>query len=227
MAEHENNPKEVTSYEFNKKLSKITAELSNQPLKKERAVNKFADGAEYLPIEIVESKLDLYFPLSWQTTNFQWGVVANELVGSLELHVWNPVLRQWITRTGTGGVPIQMRSEDKGGSGDLTDVNNKVKVTLQKDFPHLKSEALKNAAKSLGQTFGRDLNRDTSTDPVQLDDIAEILSQIEAIEDKQMLIDYYKDLPNLAKQSSEIQSKFKAQKLKIEYGNQKQGGNDE
>ena len=38
-------------------------------------------------------------------------------------------------------------------------VENKIKNTLVKDFPHLKAECLKNAAKSLGVAFGRNLNR--------------------------------------------------------------------
>ena len=38
-------------------------------------------------------------------------------------------------------------------------IENKIKNTLVKDFPHLKSECIKNAAKSLGVRFGRALNR--------------------------------------------------------------------
>jgi hypothetical protein len=40
-----------------------------------------------------------------------------------------------------------------------SDVDAKIKNTLVKDFPHLKAECIKNAAKSLGKYFGRDLNR--------------------------------------------------------------------
>jgi hypothetical protein len=41
-----------------------------------------------------------------------------------------------------------------------SDVDAKISNTLAKDYPHAKAEALKNAARSLGRCFGRDLNRD-------------------------------------------------------------------
>jgi hypothetical protein len=42
---------------------------------------------------------------------------------------------------------------------------------LVKDFPHLKAECLKNAAKSLGPLFGRNLNRNQEDEVVYLTDI--------------------------------------------------------
>ena len=44
----------------------------------------------------------------------------------------------------------------------ISDVNAKLKNALQMDLPHAKAEAIKNAAKSLGDKFGRNLGRKTS-----------------------------------------------------------------
>lgn len=112
------------------------------------------EGFDYLPIAHVEAQLDEIFLGLWQTKNFRWQVVANEIIGSIDLEVFNPVANAWITRTGTASVPIQQKS----GSAP-TDVDAKYKNALVKDFPHLKADCVKNAAKALGRRFGRDLNR--------------------------------------------------------------------
>lgn len=217
-------PEAITEHEFHQQLKNISAEMSNPPLQSEVKTNKFADNAKYVPIEIIEAKLDLYFPMAWQTANFKWQVVANEIVGSMDLYIWNPVLGQWIQRTGAGGVPIQMRSKEKGGSDDLTDVNNKVKVTLTKDFPHLKAECLKNACKTLGQTFGRDLNRDNPVEPIQPEAINDYLEALNACQSYKEAVQTINELPPLVQQTNEIQSRFKA--IKLAFKHQKKEGNN-
>lgn len=202
---------------FQDKLVKIVNELQNQPLETEKQTNPWAENAVYIPIETIEAKLDLYFPLSWQTSNFNWQVIANEIVGSLDLTIYNPVLGAWITRTGAGAAQIQQVSKKKGGSGDPTAINEKLQSTLTKDFPHLKAECLKNAAKSLGQTFGRDLNRSSASEPVQEQDINQALEGVNNCTTKKELLDYVKSLPRLVQQSKELQSRVKAKKLEFEY----------
>jgi hypothetical protein len=96
---------------------------------------------------------EMFFGL-WQTENFKSQVVVNEIIGQIDLVVFHPVIKEWIRRTGTGITPIQMQR----GSG-ITEVSKKIHNTLVKDYPHLKTECLKNAAKSFGKRFGRDLNR--------------------------------------------------------------------
>jgi hypothetical protein len=133
--------------------------LAVPPPEEELDVNKFANNAKYLPISYIENKLDeLYFG-AWEVTDFKFQVVANEISGSLQLRVFHPVLQIWLSRTGAAAVQIQMISKNNGGDGDITNVRNKITNTLEKDFPHLKSECIKNAARSLGKAFGRDLNR--------------------------------------------------------------------
>jgi hypothetical protein len=141
---------------------KFTMRLHDAPAPNDVKINDQARGAKYLPISIVEMKLDELFAGLWQTKGFNYSVIANEVVGVIELGVFHPVLKEWIWRTGTAATMIQQVSKRSGGNGDITDIGQKIKNTLVKDFPHLKSECLKNAAKSLGKAFGRDLNRDVT-----------------------------------------------------------------
>jgi len=127
--------------------------LNKQPSKSQIKINEQARGAKYLPIGVIEAKLDEAYSGLWQTRNFRTQVIVNEVVGSIELHVFIPNVG-WLVREGAAAVMIQVEK----GKG-ITDPNNKIKNTLVKDYPHLKSECIKNAAKSLGVTFGRNLNR--------------------------------------------------------------------
>ena len=128
--------------------------LNETPDNNNVKINKMANNSKYLPINLIERKLDEFYSGLWQTKNFQTEVIANEIAGSIELLVFNPLAKEWITRTGTGAVMIQT------SKGQPATVENKIKNTLVKDYPHLKAECIKNAAKSLGVIFGRNLNRD-------------------------------------------------------------------
>lgn len=137
------------------KLESFTERLHDQPLPKQIKVNKHANDSKYIPIAVVEKKLDELFFGLWQIKNFRWQVVTNEIIGSLELGVFHPVAKTWIWREGAGAVMIQQKKNSA-----IDDITAKIKNTLVKDFPHLKAACLTNAAKSLGPAFGRDLNRD-------------------------------------------------------------------
>lgn len=110
---------------------------------------------EYLPISKLEMLLDEYFFGQWSTSNIQTQVFANEILVSLELTLVHPVTGWVITRLGAASIPIQ---QDKGAK--VTDVEAKKKNALVKNFPAAKAMAFKNACKTLGKMFGRDLNRD-------------------------------------------------------------------
>ena len=140
-------------------LDFVNSLLNAAPKESEIKINKLASNSKYLPVSFIEMTLDEIFGGLWQTKNFTSQVVANEIIGTIELGVFHPILREWIWRTGAGAVMIQQKSVENGGSGDITRIADKIKNTLVKDFPHLKAECLKNAARSLGKVFGRDLNR--------------------------------------------------------------------
>ena len=91
---------------------------------------------------------------------FKAEVIGNELVGSLELSYFHPTFHTWITRIGSAGTMIQYKSVKNGGSGDITEIRDKIINTLVKDYPHLKAECFRNACLSIGKSFGRDLNRE-------------------------------------------------------------------
>lgn len=129
--------------------------LHRSPAKDEIQVNTQAKNSKYVPISFLEMKLDELFFGLWSTERFNYIVVANEMVGSLEVKYFHPVHKVWLRRIGAGAVMIQ---QEKGA--DITDISKKYKNTLTKDFPHLKAECFRNACLSIGKTFGRDLNRD-------------------------------------------------------------------
>lgn len=140
-------------------LEKFQRKLNEEPPKNEIQVNEAAGGSIYLPISFVQMKLDeLYYGL-WESEITHVQVVANEIIGYGYLEVTHPVTGTKIRRAGAGAVMVQMKSEKAGGNGRISDVENKIKNTLVKDFPHLKAEIEKSAAKTLGKIFGRDLNR--------------------------------------------------------------------
>ncbi len=137
-------------------LQNFTELLNKAPDPKKVQVNKNANNSKYLPISSVEAKLDQLFFGLWETKNFKWTREVNEMVGSLELSVYHPVIKEWITKNGVGAVPIQQ--EAKTPIADI--LAKKYKNALVKDFPHMEAECIKNAAKKFGKVFGRDLNRD-------------------------------------------------------------------
>lgn len=135
-------------------LERFNQRLNTPPPKEEIKENKFADNAKYLPISFVQMTLDeMYFGL-WETVNFTKQVIVNEIVGSVELRVFHPVIKQWITKTGVAATPIRLVKDS-----EVTDVSAKIKNALTQDAPHLLADCIKNAAKQLGKRFGRDLNR--------------------------------------------------------------------
>lgn len=140
--------------EYRQRLQAYSKLLNQIPKLEEIKENPFANKAKYLPISFVEMELDEMFFGLWQTENFKSQVVVNEIIGQIDLVVYHPVIKEWIRRTGNGSTPIQMEK----GSG-ITEVQKKIHNTLVKDYPHLKTECIKNAAKSFGKRFGRDLNR--------------------------------------------------------------------
>lgn len=125
------------------------------------------DGkAKTLPISFIETTLDeLYFG-QWSTENFTYQLVANEVIGSLELIVVHPITGHTIRRTGAASiqitvdaVPDDIKNDRQQKNRWALDPSNKKSNALDMSFPKLKAECTKNAAQSLGRIFGRDLNR--------------------------------------------------------------------
>lgn len=143
---------EMTAWRI--KLQNFLQRLNAAPNPDEVRTNQHAGNTLYLPISYIEMSLDELFFGLWETKDFKWQTMANEIVGSITLRVFHPVANQWIERTGASATMIRQQK----GAG-ITDLNAKIHNALEMDFPHLKADCIVNAAKSFGKSFGRDLNR--------------------------------------------------------------------
>lgn len=145
------------------KTEQFTTILNRDP--KPESLDNTPDGkAKTVTISHIEMTLDEMFFGQWSTENFKWSAISNEVQGSLELTVINPITGREIKRIGAASIIIQV---DKTPDG-LTQTqrnewalnpSNKKSNSMDLGFPKLKAECLKNAAQSLGKIFGRDLNR--------------------------------------------------------------------
>lgn len=149
-------------------LEKFLIRLNKEPNPAEIA--KTPDGkANDLPISYVEMTLDELFFGLWSTRNFTTKLISNEVVGELELEVIHPITHQTITRIGSAAIQIMVDKVPDGVSGQARnqwalDPSNKKPNALDMAYPKLKAECTKNAAKTLGKVFGRDLNRRDKVD---------------------------------------------------------------
>lgn len=168
---------------------------------------KIPDKGEYetIPIDIIETTLDEVYMGLWETTNFHYQVMANEIVGHLDLRVFDPSAKVWLTRLGFGAVTIRQKKDS-----DITDISAKIKTALQMDFPKLRTACIKNAAKTLGAKFGRHLNRkfEDSYETIYSDEIElapkleELQSKMKECKTKEELTALWKQYPNLHENSA-------------------------
>lgn len=186
-------------------LEAFTKKLHEAPPAPELKKNKFANNALYLPISFIQTKLDEVYAGLWNWEFKGYSVIANEVVGHGLLEVFHPSAGVWLRRSGTAAAMIQMVSTEKGGSGDITNIRDKITNTLVKDFPHLEAECLKSAAKKLGPMFGRDLNREhTDTyQPIYGDEVEAnveleaIIDELKAAKSLNELLQIWNDRPDL------------------------------
>lgn len=144
-------------------LQDFLRRLNSEPEVSE--LDRTPDGkAKTLPISFVEMTLDELYLGIWGTTKFTTKLIANEVVGEVELWVKHPITGEIITRSGAAGIIIQVDKAPENIQGQernswALDPANKKPNALDLGYPKLKAECVKNAAQSLGKIFGRDLNR--------------------------------------------------------------------
>lgn len=149
--------------DFRIKLQNFVQIISKVPNPKE--LQKTPDGkAFYLPIDFVETSLDELFFGLWETKEFQWKPIANEITASITLRVFHPTAKTWLERIGAASIQVMVDAAPKDLTGQqknrwYLDLNNKKPAALDMGLPKLKTDCIKNAALSLGNAFGRNLNR--------------------------------------------------------------------
>ena len=110
-------------------------------------------NSNYIPIRIVETLLRSIFGVYQTEMIGEPKLIGNSVTVSVQLTVYHPVLKEWVTHTGLGSVPIQVK---KGASPvDFTQIHA---TALHKNAPAALGFAISNAAKKFGRIFGSSLN---------------------------------------------------------------------
>lgn len=135
------------------KVGELKDILNQSPNKGWIKDHPFANGVKYLPIDKVETMLDMIFQ-QWRVEVLSISQLAQSICCTIRLHYLNPVTKEWSYHDGVGAVPLKT---DKGFSAaDLAHIKSDAVAT---GAPSAKSFAIKDAAEHLGKLFGRDLNR--------------------------------------------------------------------
>lgn len=129
-------------------ITPVTAEqfseiLDADPLPEEIKQND--DGSLYLPISIVQNKMDKIFGHSWSWSFERETMGKTGATGVGTVHYTHPVTGQYIHRTGTAAINFEGQ--------------------MRLDFPRLDAQTFLNASKKIGRCFGRDLNRNIEDAP--------------------------------------------------------------
>jgi len=162
-------PNENDRKDWLRELQSFTAFLNKPVDPKELKEHPLVKGAKYLPISRMEMRLDTLFFGLWKTENFRWEVIENEVAASIDLSVYHPFAKMWITRTGAMATQIMVNypnaiPKDKKNEW-ANEIKHKKPTALQMGmFSSLKADCFKNACLSLGKTFGRDINRDDTAE---------------------------------------------------------------
>lgn len=127
--------------------------LNQQPNKAWVKDHPIAKNVKYLPIDKVETMLDMIFQ-QWKIEIKSVNQLAQSICAVVRLHYLNPITNEWSYHDGVGATPLKT---DKGASAaELGAIKNDAVAT---GAPSAVSFAIKDAAEHLGKLFGRDLNR--------------------------------------------------------------------
>jgi len=116
--------------------------------------------AMYLPIARQEWLMTRIF-INWYPEVLDVKLIANSVAVTLRVHYMNPTDGKWQWVDGVGAVPLQT---DQGAGA--TDFMKLKSSSVQMALPAAKSYAFKDAVETLGNIFGKDVNR---LDPINYD----------------------------------------------------------
>lgn len=177
-------------------LQKFAAKL-NSPPKKDWLKNTPDNKAVYIPIEIIEREIRQDFNGLYQLKLLSERRELNEYIVTARIEVFHPIIQQWLSYDGIGSVVIM---QDKDASLDSFNTTKK-KNALTLNAPKAYAEALKNAAKKIGEKYGANVNRkeDAPYEPTEfleesLFQISEKFNECKTEQDLKSLYDLYPEL---------------------------------
>lgn len=133
--------------------------------------NKFANNSEYVEVGYMEFQLDRITKGLWNIEVVDSKIMGNSICCTVRVRFFHWHYKTWISRDGVGACPIEV---SKGASPvDFTQINAKA---ISKNLPVAKTEAFKNACKSIGNLFGRHLNRDFQHDYTPMDEMNQFVN---------------------------------------------------
>lgn len=152
----ENTVANITDFwnDFKELFDKFSKKVGTKPKANAIKKNKFANNAEYLEIGYLEMQLDRVFHGQWTFEVTECKLLLNAIQVTGVLSVLHPVSGVWIKRAGIAAKQVQLASKKTEYLPE-----NLSSKALERDVPIAKAEAFKNAVKSLGNAFGRHLNR--------------------------------------------------------------------
>jgi hypothetical protein len=142
----------VKDIEEAKKQDKVNELLSKPPRKEWVKDHPFAKGVKYIPIQVVETLLKMFYG-KYRVEILREGVMANSVYCTVRLH-YRDFDGEWSWHDGTGAVPMQV---DQGAAA--TDWTKIKSSAVMQGLPAAKQFAVKDAAEQIGRIFGADLNR--------------------------------------------------------------------
>lgn len=142
--------------------AKLKEALNVNPPKHWVKINEYANNTSYLPIDKVETLLDAIFQ-EWQVEIKQVSQLAQSIVAVVRLHYRDPLSSEWRYHDGVGAVPLKTA---KGA--DASDLSKILSNAVQTGAPAAVSYAIKDAAEHLGSLFGKNLNREDTSENMDI-----------------------------------------------------------
>lgn len=137
------------------KNDQLKSRLNQNPPKEWVLQNKYAQNADYLPIDKVELMMDAIFQ-EWQVEVKEVAQLFNSVRVTVRVHYTNPMNGKWYFHDGVGAKELQTKKDTGNLQPDFSNIN---KGAVEIAVPIAKTNAIKDACDHLGKLFGRDLNR--------------------------------------------------------------------
>lgn len=202
--------------------------INTHPRKEWIKKHPFNKKVDYLPVGKIEMLLDQIFGI-WDFTVVDYKLIGNAVTVHIKLKVKNPKTGDWIERDGLGAVPLELEATEYDKAGNVTkqgakhacDFEKLNRMAIMKNLPAAKSFALKDAADTLGNLFGRSLNRDKEDfkpiagEAKQNVYTIEMENKIDSFENPEDLTEYVMEMEHMH-ENEEFMKAFRNKKTELE-----------